>query len=123
MTKECLLCGNKFETIPNGHTRKYCFDCVPQYKLGDKEAHRKAMQAKHRAIKKYLVEYKGGKCEKCGYNKCLTALSFHHTENNKEFGIAGTFHSLEDYKKEVDKCRLLCANCHMEEHEQLNMDV
>jgi len=119
MKKVCLLCGKEFETIKYGYTRKYCFDCVPQYKLGDRKQHQESMNQKHREIKKYLVEYKGGKCEKCGYNKCIDALQFHHPDKNKEFGIAGTFHALDEYKKEVDKCQLLCSNCHVEEHARL----
>lgn len=119
MKKTCVLCNQEFETIKNGYTRKYCFDCVPQYKLGDRKQQQEAMNVKHRKIKAYLVEYKGGKCELCGYNKCIDALHFHHPDDNKEFGISATFHSIEDYKKEVDKCRLLCSNCHAEEHEKM----
>ena len=119
MKKMCVLCGNEFETIKYGHTRKYCFECVPQYELGNREQQQRVMNIKHRNIKKYLVNYKGGKCEICGYNKCIDALHFHHPNSNKEFGIAATFHSLKDYEKEVDKCQLLCSNCHAEEHEKL----
>lgn len=64
-----------------------------------------------------LVEYKGGKCEICGYDKCIDALELHHLNpNEKEFGIAGDTRSLEKLKKEADKCILLCANCHRELH-------
>lgn len=68
-----------------------------------------------------LVEYKGGKCERCGYNKCLGALDFHHLDpNEKDFGIGGVTKSFDKMKKEVDKCILVCANCHREIHEELN---
>lgn len=69
-------------------------------------------------LKERLVEYKGGKCEKCGYNKCITALEFHHIDpNEKDFGI-GSFNvlSFDKCKREVDKCILVCANCHREIH-------
>ena len=40
-------------------------------------------------IKKMSLEYKGGVCENCGYNKCETALVFHHIESDgKDFGVA-----------------------------------
>ena len=29
------------------------------------------------------------------------------------------YEAIEDYKKEVDKCQLLCSNCHAEEHEKM----
>ena len=67
--------------------------------------------------KELLVEYKGGKCEFCGYNKCIEALEFHHIdETTKEFQISSSTKSLEKQKKEADKCYMLCANCHREVH-------
>lgn len=69
--------------------------------------------------KKRAAEYKGGKCERCGYYKCLRALTFHHRDG-KDFGIAAKGHtrSWERVKKELDKCDLLCHNCHMELHDE-----
>ena len=64
-----------------------------------------------------LIEYKGGKCEICGYNKCIAALEFHHLDpNEKDFTISGSSKSFEHLKEEVDKCILVCANCHRELH-------
>lgn len=34
----------------------------------------------YRKIKEKLIEYKGGKCQICGYNKCTSALEFHHLD-------------------------------------------
>lgn len=63
-------------------------------------------------------ESRGGKCEVCGYDKCQQALEFHHTDpSGKEFPLTdGRSRSWERMKKEVDKCILLCANCHREYH-------
>lgn len=75
-------------------------------------------QKRHK-IKAKLVEYKGGKCEICGYDKCLNALDFHHKNpENKEFALntANYNKSFEKLKNEVDKCILICANCHRELH-------
>ena len=64
-----------------------------------------------------LVEYKGGSCEVCGYNKCVEALEFHHIdETTKEFAVSGSTKSLERQMAEADKCVMLCANCHRELH-------
>lgn len=74
---------------------------------------------RRRKVKQSLVEYKGGKCEKCGYNKCVAALDFHHLDiDEKQFNISnkGLTLSIEKMKKEVDKCILLCSNCHREIH-------
>lgn len=73
---------------------------------------------RHRAKLK-LLEYKGGKCERCGYNKPIpNAYDFHHRDPaEKEFGIGnGDTRSLERMKKEADKCELVCRNCHAEIH-------
>lgn len=68
-----------------------------------------------------LIEYKGGKCERCGYNKSMRALEFHHLDpSEKDFGISKQINrNINDLKKEVDKCILLCSNCHAEIHEEL----
>lgn len=64
-----------------------------------------------------LVKYKGGCCVECGYNKCIEALQFHHLDPlEKDFTISGKSWSFERLKNEVDKCILLCANCHIEIH-------
>tara|TARA_R110000824_G_scaffold20545_18_gene77456 strand:+ start:291 stop:680 length:390 start_codon:yes stop_codon:yes gene_type:complete len=76
--------------------------------------------SKHRRQRKAeLVEYAGGKCVCCGYNESDAALQFHHKNpKEKDFGVAakGCCMSLEKAKKEVDKCALVCANCHAEIH-------
>ena len=72
-----------------------------------------------REFKNKCVEYKGGECEKCGYNKCKGALEFHHIDRSKkDFTISHSrAYSFDDkIKKELDKCILLCSNCHKEEH-------
>lgn len=68
-----------------------------------------------------LIEYKGGKCEKCGYNKLIpSAYDFHHIDPSiKEFNISRTIRNFEACKKEVDKCMLLCKNCHAEIHHEI----
>lgn len=68
-------------------------------------------------VKAKLVEYKGGKCECCGYNNCIEALEFHHIDpSQKDFTISGTSKAFETLKKEVDKCIMVCSNCHKEIH-------
>lgn len=76
-----------------------------------------------RKLKERLVEYKGGKCERCGYNKCITALEFHHLDpSKKDFGIGSKkVLSFEKCKEEVDKCILVCSNCHKEIHYEENL--
>jgi hypothetical protein len=68
-------------------------------------------------LKQKAIEYKGGKCCICEYDRCAGALEFHHIEPDvKSFGIgmSGYTRSWERVKKELDKCILVCANCHRE---------
>ena len=77
---------------------------------------------RRKKVKKLLVDYKGGKCEKCGYNKCIAALEFHHLDpTKKDFAISrrGNSLALAKMKKESDKCILVCSNCHKEIHAAL----
>lgn len=76
-----------------------------------------AVSKRRRAIKALAIEYKGGRCQLCGYDKYQGALDLHHTDRKqKEFSISDKGHSRswERVKKELDKCILVCANCHRE---------
>ena len=66
-----------------------------------------------------LIEYKGGKCEICGYDKpCFAAFCFHHINPaEKEFQISSKTLAYDNLIQEVDKCQLLCVRCHAEIHE------
>ena len=76
----------------------------------------------YKKTKEKLIEYKGGKCQICGYNKCISALEFHHLDpSQKDFNISGGTKSFEKAKIEVDKCVLVCSNCHREIHAGLTL--
>jgi len=78
---------------------------------------KKAVVKRRRKVREMALEYKGGKCCICGYAKCSQALDFHHL-TNKHFGISakGYTRSWESIRRELDKCIILCANCHRELH-------
>jgi transposase len=68
-----------------------------------------------RRTKARLVDEAGGKCEICGYDRCLAALQFHHRNpNEKSFALSlrGRIRSIDKLRAEAAKCVLLCANCH-----------
>lgn len=68
-------------------------------------------------IKLAGVALLGGRCQECGWNKNPYVLEFHHDDNNKEFTISTVMNtSWEKIKKEIEKCTLLCANCHRTLH-------
>ena len=80
-----------------------------------------AVHKRRKKIRQMAIEYKGGKCQKCGYDFCLEALEFHHRDmGEKDFSISskGYTRSWDCVKRELNKCVLLCANCHREIHAQ-----
>lgn len=77
-------------------------------------------------VKELKMKY-GGKCSKCGYDKCLGALQFHHTNPENKHKVYRKGHRIgvtnlsrqkgQRYaEQEAAKCILICANCHAEEH-------
>ena len=70
-----------------------------------------------------MIKYKGSKCQICGYNKCDSALEFHHIDpKQKDSSITNMIQTRVELNiliKEVDKCILICANCHRELHKGL----
>lgn len=126
------------------NSRKYCLECSPfgkhntrhfgYIKLGavehacpcchkphaDKTRLCNSCQTNLRRyeVKQRAIAYLGGKCIHCGYNKCVGALEFHHRDpKQKSFQIAGSHcRSWQSIQKELDKCDLICSNCHAEKH-------
>ena len=67
--------------------------------------------------KRHLIELHGGKCLRCGYNKCPASLVFHHPNNDKESNVTNLMKcAFQKAVAESKKCELICANCHGEEH-------
>ena len=78
-----------------------------------------ATQKRRDKVKVLAVAYKGGKCQCCEYNTFIGALEFHHTDpNEKDFGISakGYTRAWSKITPELDKCVLVCSNCHREIH-------
>jgi len=72
----------------------------------------------------FIDDYKLSKgCAICGYKKCASALVFHHDNNkDKEFDVSTVVKyggNLNKIKNEINKCRVLCSNCHAELHVKL----
>jgi transposase len=82
-----------------------------------KRCRTEAVARRRRKVKELLVEEAGGRCVLCGYDKCVAALEFHHLDpETKSFGLAqrGITRSIEEVRREAEKCVLVCSNCHAE---------
>ena len=56
--------------------------------------------------KEYMASCFGGKCQCCGYDKCIQALEFHHLDpTKKEFALCSNLiQKWEKIKEELKKC-------------------
>lgn len=118
-TTECSSCGVKLNKnnsyIVKSGTRKgkkqsYCKKC------NTKNTVKRLKNNKQRS-----VDYRGGRCQICGYNKCNDALEFHHIDPEEKEIDPAKLRGLkwEHQKAELDKCILLCSNCHREVHSKI----
>jgi len=103
----CATCGNTDPSEFYGNQRITCKSC-----------HNIVKRDIQRANKLAGIEYLGGECVRCGYDKYQGALDFHHVDSSIKHD---DFVHLKSWGKErreaeLDKCILLCANCHREEH-------
>lgn len=76
---------------------------------------------KRKGMTRLKMEF-GGKCTKCGYNKCLDALHFHHINSNEKINTVNKIFRLKGFLaaiEETKKCELICANCNAELHSKL----
>lgn len=73
---------------------------------------------KRNAVKQRAIEYLGGRCVDCGLETLQYAVyDFHHVDpSKKEIAFGSTRKSFAAIKPELDKCVLLCANCHRIRH-------
>jgi len=131
---------NNFISLKELPTEKICSKCEQKLSIVDFGVHKRKRDqkyfifsyckkcdsgrliAKKRQIKQKAVKYKGGRCEICGYRRSLRSLHFHHKDpQKKEFAISRmTKISESKLKAELDKCVLLCGNCHGEVHEEID---
>jgi hypothetical protein len=130
-TKILIKCKNCDDEITKSNNTGLCRTCKSssvaeerqlnfQPQIKSKEYQRRAVKEHRLKSKIALLEYKGNKCECCGYNKVNSALEFHHLDSKtKLFNISSSQvkkRSQEELFREIDKCILLCANCHRELH-------
>lgn len=110
-TRECKVHGEiEFKLYENRVYR--CPKC-----LSDRASEWK------RVVKRKAVEYMGGKCQHCGYVGHPGVYDFHHKDpSQKDFSPSRRSWAFERIIPELDKCVLLCANCHAEEHERMWLD-
>ena len=124
--RECgvkLISGNNWVYNKSGHVSYLCKNCMNKYSKKWRKMH-PILQKHYRDIhykhqQEIMQRLKINGCAICGYDKCSAALDFHHVNSeDKEFNIS--MHSINYSDKrvveELNKCILICKNCHSEIH-------
>lgn len=81
--------------------------------------------AQEKSRKQFLIKYLGNACVDCGViDNDIEIYDFHHLEpEHKDFTIQSRKSaSLDTIVKELDKCVLLCANCHTRRHSAMKSE-
>ena len=130
--KKCTKCGQwkdieefAWKNKSEGKRHSQCKECrrkADNKRYAEDPNRRETVKAVHKNQVKYIREYiqdikKHSKCAICGEDRWYV-LDFHHT-GDKDFNISQKVQegcSLETIKKEIEKCIILCANCHREVH-------
>ncbi len=113
--KKCKLCERAFNrelfSYHSGPERSICLDCWA-----------KSRSEKKSRIRDYLNDFKKqSKCMECGFDNPI-ALQFHHKNpKNKKYTVSimvSQGYPIETIEKEIKKCDILCANCHLIKHQK-----
>lgn len=111
-TKICTKCKLEksidFFVLKKDNIKYYswCKECL------NKHNRRQYKSRKNEILDKLGIDKK---CCKCGYDKYIGALEFHHEGEDKKFNLSKN-HSITQSLEEAKKCILVCSNCHKEIH-------
>lgn len=121
----CPTCGHEGEPGDGsfhkaGRQGHKCKECSNAYLRSWRKASPKAAEwdrARRADNRKLLDDYKMARgCAECGYHDHPAALDFHHLDpSQKRFNIGSLAtggHRIERLMAEIEKCSVLCANCH-----------
>lgn len=100
---------SKNKNSNNGYESS-CKDCKSEYS----KKYFPKRNKKRLLLKAVFVKYKGNKCHRCKINDIpLSAFQFHHLNpDKKDFQVSLKMKDDKRTRKEIDKCILVCANCH-----------
>jgi len=96
----CKQCNKEYNKIHYQNNKKYYLDKSKEYSKKSRQ---------------YIYDYlKNKSCEECGEKRIATLQFDHININSKYFSISSAARNtgINKLKEEIDKCRILCANCH-----------
>ncbi len=111
---DCKYCGKDFKSL---RKKLYCDSCRLKQSSLDKSSTTRRMIRNREFIKNYK---KDKKCSGCGYNKYPGILEFHHKDKSTKYKgdnfLSKSLRRIDLIQKEIEKCHILCPNCHRELH-------
>jgi hypothetical protein len=121
-----LKCENCKEAFMGNLSRKICDTCrIEKSRASSRRYNKNSPNNSTRKImirnREFVRNYKKDKkCEICSYNKYPEILDFHHEDRKTKTAtvctLMKTLKRIDIIKKEIDKCTLICPNCHRELH-------
>lgn len=131
--KECYKCKESkeenlfkidYKKNKTGRTRytNICISCnnisFLKWRTDNKDVYNERYRIRRLERKQRAIDYKGGRCASCLGIFPAECFDFHHIDKETKHKDPGLMmsHSDESLFKELDKCLLLCANCHRTEH-------
>jgi hypothetical protein len=125
MNKFCAVCNQDKPFTLRGSCCKDCANLRSKEHYakvkGDpelKEKYRQRINEQNRARKQQTIQYLGGCCSDCKGTFHDSVYDFHHVDMSSKEGNPSKFiaGSWDKAKTELDKCVLLCSNCHRLRH-------
>ena len=108
----CTVCGKLLKLTGYERWKKVCSACMHK-------RHRPKVRIERAAL---LAQF-GGRCQACGYDRCQAALHLHHIDSSEKYDWSGSGKtSIREIHAYPERFRLLCANCHIELHEELRKE-
>lgn len=133
--KECTKCNikknledfSKKKTAKDGR-HSQCRVCTRkstrEHYKNNKQYYKDKSKSYRKKMTQWFVDFKSTlSCNRCGENRWWV-LDFHHKNpQNKEYSLSGLASNVskETFFKEVEKCEVLCSNCHRDHHHKENL--
>ena len=109
----CRTCGTKGKENFYENAAYQCKSCWND----------RTYQSNKDKIANYMESRGGAKCQRCGYDRYVGALEFHHRDPKDKDPKWNRGWNIERLKKELDKCDILCSNCHREVHAEMRGSI
>jgi hypothetical protein len=119
-SRNCAGCSaqsltGQFPQFRKDKGERYCPNCMEEQKILGKDKPRIWNKIKRKKITKFVEEAKNYPCMDCGRFFPICAMDFDHVRGNKSFNLSSAYKkagSLKQAQEELNKCDLVCANCH-----------